>query len=266
MSLGNIPNGWKVKRLGELCHILRGASPRPKGDPRYFGGKIPWIKISDVTKDSGKYLDTTEEFLTEEGKEKSVYLRAETLVVTNSATVGLPKILRVAGCIHDGFLAFLNMSEELERDYLYYYFLFSRQHLTDIAPLGTQRNLNTGIAKALPVPLPPIEIQRRIVLLLDKAVLLKEKREQANRVSEKVIYSMFVKMFGDPLSNPKKWRTLRIREFCEMGTGGTPRRSVASNFGGNIPWVKSGEVNLKYILDTEERLTDQGLANSNARF
>ena len=141
------------KRLGELCVVCRGGSPRPKGDPRYFGGHIPWIMISDATNSSGQYIQTTRETVTEEGAKKSRYLEKGTLIVTNSATIGLPKILGVDGCIHDGFLAFLDVSPEISLDFLYWFFIDRRTYLERIAPEGTQKNINTDIARSLEIPL-----------------------------------------------------------------------------------------------------------------
>jgi len=57
MSQIQVPKGWNVSKIDELCDVVRGGSPRPKGDPRYFDGPIPWIKISDVTASEGKLVN-----------------------------------------------------------------------------------------------------------------------------------------------------------------------------------------------------------------
>src|SRR5207245_2741655 len=108
--------------------------------------------------------------------------------------------------------------------------------------------------------------QEVLVADLRRAEKLKEMRHQANLLTGEIVKSVFRKIIGDPLTNPMKWKSRKIREFCEMGTGGTPRRSVQSYYGGAIPWVKSGEVNLRYVYDTEEKLTKEGLENSSAKF
>lgn len=186
-------------KLGEVCKVIRGASPRPKGDPKYFGGNIPWIKISDVTKDEGKFLKKTTETLTNEGKKKSVFLKRGSLIVTNSATIGLPKILDIDGCIHDGFLAFLNLSKNLERDFLYWYFHYIRWHLDLIAPKGTQKNLNTTIAKNIKIPLLSLDEQKRTVEYLDKlqekVILLKKHQEETQKEIEMLTSSVLNKAF-----------------------------------------------------------------------
>lgn len=153
---------FPMKELGNLSTVCRGASPRPKGDPKYFGGSIPWIMISDATGNPGKYIYTTQETVTQEGADKSRFLKAGTLIVTNSATIGMPKILGVDGCIHDGFLAFLDVSKEIHLDFLYWFFIYTRTYLERIAPEGTQKNLNTDLARGLRVPVLPITLQKSI--------------------------------------------------------------------------------------------------------
>lgn len=164
----NLPKGWVKTRLGDILEVIRGASPRPKGDPRYFGGEIPWIMIADVTKQKGKYLYETRDSVTNAGAELSRYLESDTLILTNSGTVCVPKILAVPGCIHDGFVAFPNMSANLDKLYLYHYFHFIRQRVIQENRQGvTQVNLNTTIIKNLEILFPPLEEQKRIVKKLE---------------------------------------------------------------------------------------------------
>ena len=159
-----LPQGWMRKPVGEICTVVRGASPRPKGDPRYFGGQIPWIMISDITKTKGKYLYETRDHVTEAGAKRSRLLCKGTIILSNSGSIGIPKILAVDGCIHDGFVAFLDLPSWISSDYLYYYFDSIGQRLRDAFKQGiTQTNLNTKIVREIPVPLAPPAEQERIV-------------------------------------------------------------------------------------------------------
>mgnify|MGYP000751770654 CR=1 FL=1 len=102
--IGQIPEYWEIVRIRDIAKVKRGASPRPKGDPKYFGGTIPWIKISDISKHKhGLYLLAADEGLTEKGKKKSVFIKKGTLLITNSGTVGVPAISLIDGCIHEAF-------------------------------------------------------------------------------------------------------------------------------------------------------------------
>jgi type I restriction enzyme, S subunit len=75
--------GWMETELGQLCDIVRGASPRPMGDPRYFTGDIPFIKIGDITKISGKTIFDSEIHVNEEGTRKSRLLKKGSLILSN---------------------------------------------------------------------------------------------------------------------------------------------------------------------------------------
>jgi type I restriction enzyme, S subunit len=164
-----LPKGWATARLGDVVEVVRGASPRPKGDPRYFGGPIPWISIGDLGREKARTLSKTAEGVTAAGAQKSRLLSAGTLILSNSATVGIPKILAVEGCIHDGFVAFPNLEPRLfVAEFLYEFFRHIRTRLIDANRRGmTQVNLNTAIVRNIEVVIPPLAEQRRIVARLD---------------------------------------------------------------------------------------------------
>jgi restriction endonuclease S subunit/predicted ATPase len=162
-DLPKLPEGWIWASLDQLSIVVRGASPRPAGDPRYFGGVIPWITVGSLTKDSKPYLNETSETLTEVGKKSSRYINAETLLLTNSgATLGVPKISRIAGCINDGVAALLSVDYPLKL-YLYYFLAAQTEKLRKINQGAAQPNLNTNIIKSINVPVPPSTEQSEII-------------------------------------------------------------------------------------------------------
>lgn len=168
--IGEIPQHWTMPRVSSFCTVVRGASPRPAGDPQYFNGSdTPWITVAETTKDKAKYLTETSEYLTPEGKKLSRFLEVDTFILTNSgATLGVPKILRIAGCINDGSVAFLNIDERISKDFLYYYFTSQTNDIRIRMNRGMgQPNLNTDIVSKMPVPCPPPEEQVRIAAYLD---------------------------------------------------------------------------------------------------
>lgn len=195
-----IPEDWEVVRLDEIAKIRRGASPRPKGDPKYFGGNIPWIKISDLSKfKQGLFLLKTEDTVTEEGKKKSVYLPDGSLIVSNSGTIGEPAIISTGrgGCIHDGFIAVDPITQKVEKYYLYYYFDHTKSYLQQKAQKGTQGNLNTNIWKSLLIPLPPLEEQKKIAHVLrtmDNAIEIVDKAiEKLERIKKATMEQLLTK-------------------------------------------------------------------------
>jgi restriction endonuclease S subunit len=164
--LGTIPEHWKVKKCKQLSLIKRGASPRPIDDPSFFDddGAYSWVRISDVTA-SNKYLETSEQKLSELGKSKSIALEPGELFVSICATVGKPIITNIKCCIHDGFVYFPFLKEN--REYLFY--IFSGGELyKGVGKQGTQLNLNTDIIGDIKLPIPPLPEQQKIAQFLDQ--------------------------------------------------------------------------------------------------
>lgn len=163
-----LPSSWCWTNIESLSTVVRGGSPRPAGDPRYFGGPFPWITVGSITSDEQPYLRSTVEGLTEAGKERSRWIAPETLLLTNSgATLGVPKIALIGGCINDGSVALLNVEYPLKL-YLYYFLKSQTKRLRTINQGAAQPNLNTGIVKAISVPLAPENEQHRIVAKIEE--------------------------------------------------------------------------------------------------
>ncbi len=167
-DLTELPEGWVWAMVDQLADVVRGGSPRPAGDPRYFGGPVPWITVGPITADESDFLRSVPEGLTLEGKERSRYIEPQTLLLTNSgATLGVPKISLIGGCINDGVAALLDVDYPLKR-YLLNFFRTKTIALRRINQGAAQPNLNTLIIKTMAVPLPPLPEQHRIVAEVDR--------------------------------------------------------------------------------------------------
>jgi type I restriction enzyme S subunit len=173
--IGDIPADWDCVLIARIATLVRGGSPRPAGDERYFNGDfIPWITVAEVTNSIGKYIEKTETFLTEEGSKRSRIIEKGTLLISNSgATLGVPKITNIKGCINDGSVAFYNL--EMEKEYLLYVLMSYTDELRKQRQGYGQPNLNTEIIKALSVPLPSDSEQIEIVQYLDGKIIEMDK-------------------------------------------------------------------------------------------
>ena len=141
------PSEWENAPLGSFVEIKRGGSPRPIQDFLSDSG-LRWLKISDVTSLSSPFILEIKEHIKEEGLRKTVFLHAGELVLSNSATPGIPKILDVDTCIHDGWLYF--PKSELSKYYLYLFFKHIRKELVALGNGSVFTNLKTDILKAFP--------------------------------------------------------------------------------------------------------------------
>ncbi len=163
--LGDVPEHWEVSQIRSVAHVVRGGSPRPAGSPLYFHGTgAPWITVGEVTKAPGMYLTATATRLTPTGAERSRMIESGTLLLTNSgATLGIPKISLIQGCINDGVAAFLNLRPRIRKEFLLHYLSTQTVHLKAWVDLGAQPNLNTQIIGSWPVPIPTTDEQGAIV-------------------------------------------------------------------------------------------------------
>jgi len=158
--------GWEVKKLGEIATVVRGASPRPIEDPKWFdeNSSIGWVRISDVTK-SVKILTETTQKLSELGIQSSRYVEEGNLIMSICATVGRPILTKINVCIHDGFVVFRN--PQVEINYLYYFLSFMEKDWSKNGQTGSQMNLNTTLINTTEIPVPPNKAeQTRIATIL----------------------------------------------------------------------------------------------------
>ena len=179
------------------------------GDPRYFGGSIPFVKISDVTASDGRTLRETTTTVTEDGSQRSRLLKAGSLILSNSATICVPVFLGVDACIHDGFVAFDKLSSDVSQEYLFHFFNYVRPHLRNKHKQGvTQVNLNTGIVADITIPLPPLAEQKRIVAKIEELFSELEAGEESLRVARRQLgvyrQSLLKQAFEGKLT--EKWR------------------------------------------------------------
>ena len=173
---------WEVKRLGEISSILRGASPRPISDSKWFdeNSEVGWVRISDVTK-ANKVLTETEQYLSPEGIAKSRKAKKDNIIMSICATVGKPIYTGFDVCIHDGFVVFDKLS--VDKEFFYYILLQKEKSWKKYGQTGSQMNLNTDIVGNEKVNIPPLfEEQKAIAQVLstaDKEIeLLEEELEQ----------------------------------------------------------------------------------------
>ena len=151
---GKVPNSWINGKLGDFADIKRGGSPRPIQEYLSESG-LRWLKISDVTSLQTPFVIDIKDHIIEEGLKKTVFLKAGSLVLSNSATPGVPKILDVDSCIHDGWLYF--PESKFSREYLYLFFKYIRQQLVNLSNGSVFNNLKTDILKGYPTVLPDKE-------------------------------------------------------------------------------------------------------------
>jgi len=269
-----VPEGWNTLSVGRIARVIRGASPRPKGDSRYYGGNIPRLMVADVTRD-GKYVIPKIDFLTETGAQQSRMMPAGTLTIVCSGTVGIPSILAVDACIHDGFLALAEISDNYDIEYLYYVFSRLQRDFDSVATHGgVFTNLTTSILKEFTILLPPISEQKKIAAILssvdDTIQATQAVIDQTRRVKQGLLQQLLTRGIGHTRFKqteigeiPANWLEGTIGDYLkQIKGGGTPSRKNSAYWGGTIPWASVKDLNGEYIDSIEEYITEEGLKNS----
>lgn len=261
----NLPQGWEVKKLGEIFNIERGGSPRPIKE--FLTDKedgINWIKIGDIK--NQKYLYATEEKIIQEGLKKSKLVIEGDLLVSNSMSFGKPVIVKLQkGAIHDGWLL---LKEKINLNKEYFYYLFSSNFMYDFlsyqASGSTVKNLNIDKLKQIEIPLPPLQEQERIVGILDESFAKIDESikilEQDLLNLDELMQSAMQKSFNPLKDNtkenyklPQGWEWKSLGDIGEIITGTTPSKNNPNFYGNEYPLFKPSDLNgdmvIKYASD-----------------
>lgn len=186
------------KKIDEFSNVRRGASPRPIGDPKYFGGSVGWIRIADVTK-SKKYLKKTTQYVSPLGESLSVKVEKGDLIMSICGTIGKPVIIDFPSCIHDGFVQFYDI-KDTDINYLYYQLQFNEKGLERQGQPGTQVNLNTSIVGNYKIFHPSKPQQTKIAKILTTIDNVIEKTEAAiakyEAIKQGMMHDLFTRGIG----------------------------------------------------------------------
>ncbi|KKH94426.1 hypothetical protein EO95_00070 [Methanosarcina sp. 1.H.T.1A.1] len=148
---------------------------------------------------------------------------------------------------------------EAEVKYLYYY--LRQLHITDA---GYSRHFK--YLKQSEVVLPPLEEQKRIADILDRAEALRAKRRAALAQLDELVQSIFIDMFGDPVNNPMGWNTKKLEKLCaKIFGGGTPSKSKPEYYEGSIPWVTPKDMKRDFIQDSIDHISAQAVEESSTK-
>jgi len=181
---------WPTKRVSELCDLVRGSSPRPQGDPKYFGGPVPRLMVADITRD-GWSVTPRIDSLTLEGAKRSRPVKAGTVVMAVSGNIGLVSRLAIDACVHDGFVAFNSLDRSVcEPGFLLALLHYSKAQHEKSKAGAIFINLTTTDIKAMRLPLPPLEMQ----LEFEHRLAEMAKVEDALRASQNELDNLFASL------------------------------------------------------------------------
>lgn len=241
---------WEIISLRDIVTISKGKKHTPNEN-----GKNRYINIENLHNASNSLFTN----------ESGVFVEENDLIIAwdgaNAGKVGVG----FSGVIGSTLARMKIINKESNPRFLYW-FLESQNELIKSQRTGaTIPHVNGEALKDLQIPLPPLTTQKRIAEILDAADALKRKDRELLKKYDELAQAIFIDMFGDPMKNEKGWEVKRIGDITNVGSGGTPSRQEPSYFEGEIPWVKTTEVNGEIINSTEENITQDGLKNSSCK-
>lgn len=211
----------------------------------------------------GRRIRTTKERITEKGAEESrcQQIPKGTVLLSFKLSIGKVSITDIDLFTNEAIAALpIIQHNKLCADFLYWALRSIRlDDEVDVAAKG--RTLNRAKLLRIQIPLPPLEEQKRIAAILDKADALCRLRQGTIDLTEQLIQSVFIDMFGDPASNPKGWQTARLGTLGVVQTGNTPPRSNKGNYAlKGMEWIKTNNLVEGQIIATEasEKLSEIG--------
>jgi type I restriction enzyme S subunit len=209
--------GKKVK-LGELCEIYSGGTPKRSVSEYWTGGNVPWVKIGDITE---KYVSSTEECITQAGLNNSSakLFKPGTLLYSIFASIGAVGILNILAATNQAIAGLVIRDNSLDHDFLYHY-LKSREVASKTSGRGAaQSNINLTILRNMQVPVPPLVVQKEIVQNLEiVSRQLKMAKLQLSKL-DSLVKSRFIEMFGDPCDANENRPKVTVSSVCELRIG-----------------------------------------------
>ncbi|MGV8940811.1 MAG: restriction endonuclease subunit S [Lysobacter sp.] len=246
---GLIPEDWLSLSLGEISRPVRGGSPRPAGDPRYFNGNfIPWLTVAALTNIplSQMVVVETATSLTEEGSFHSRTLDIGTLIIANSgATLGVAKILGIKCCANDGIAALLDLDRDVSVRYLVHFINTKIRHLRDVVATGNgQPNLNTNLIRDISTALPSTRVEQEAIAeaLSDADALIESLQHliaKKRQIKQGAMQSLLTGQKRLP-GFTAEWEEKRLGDLGVFLKGRGVTKDQATS--GALPCVRYGEI------------------------
>jgi len=258
-----LPKGWEWVTLGEMCNKPEygyTTSAKPEGNgPKFLrttdisNGEVDWGAVpycKEPPQDEDKYL-----------------LKDGDILISRAGSVGESIVIKnTPRAIFASYLIRFQPKEELSSKYAGYYLKsnFFRAQLTLTSSGTTLKGVNASNLSKIKIPLPPLDTQRKIVAILEKAEATQRLRAEADALVQQLVRTVFLEQFGDPVFNPMHWKIVQLKDLGQWTSGSTPSRSKPEYFQGDIPWYTTGELNDSFLFDSTEHISEDGLNSSRA--
>ena len=248
---------WELKSLDEIGFIGRGKSRhRPRNAEHLYGGEYPFVQTGDVKAANFKITEFSQTY-NEAGLAQSKLWKEGTLCITIAANIADTAILGIDACFPDSIIGFVPYDEKSDVRFVKYFFDIFQAKMKSIAVGAAQDNLSLEKLLTFKIPTPSLPTQRKIASILSAYDnLIENNLKRIKLLEEKafVSYKLLVKS-----------EKFKLEELYDTSSGGTPSRTNAEYFTGEINWFKSKELADSILLESEEKITEQAVDKSSAK-
>ncbi|HEM6338481.1 TPA: restriction endonuclease subunit S [Streptococcus suis] len=252
-------DAWELRKLGELAEIVRGASPRPIQDPKWFDeqSEIGWLRISDVTEQDGRIYHL-EQKISKLGQQKTRVLVEPHLLLSIAATVGKPVVNYVKTGVHDGFLIFLE--PRFEQEFMFQWLEMFRSSWSKYGQPGSQVNLNSDLVKNQELSIPTHPEQEAIGTFfstLDRHITLHQRKLDTLKEQKKTYLKLLFPAKGQTKPALRfqgfedDWVEVKLGEVCTI-QGGNAWKSDSYSLTGEYLVVTIANVTGEYFIDDKK--------------
>ncbi|EDH8379136.1 restriction endonuclease subunit S [Salmonella enterica] len=231
---------WPMVKLKDCCEVVGGATPK-RNVAFYWDGDIPWITPKDVSNLSEPYIYEAPEYISKAGyKSAATYmLPVGTVLLTSRAPIGNVAIAGIELCTNQGFKSLIP-GQNVHSKYLYHCIKKFVPQLELLGNGATFKEVSKRVVEDFEIPLPPLEEQKRIAAILDKADGVRQKREQAIKLADDFLRATFMKMFGTPAQNIHNFPKGTIRDLIDSVNYGTSAKASVGS--GEYPVLRMGNI------------------------
>jgi type I restriction enzyme S subunit len=278
-DIGVLPVDWDVATLGQVAALTLGRTPARKESRYWEVGSIPWVAIKDLN--NGIITQTAESISQSAFDEvmRRKMVPAGSLLLSFKLTIGKVGILGIDAVHNEAIVSVVPNETEAHRDYL----RFLLQWIDYEAYMDTYvkgRTLNKRKLNLLPIPVPPVPEQRRIAHVLSTIQRAIEAQDKLIAAAKELKRSLMQRLFTygpgpEPATTketeigeiPEHWEVARLGDITQTYSGSTPRRDNAAYWeAGQVPWLKSGELQDDLVEGVQEFITEKALRETAVKF
>ena len=267
--LDNQPVEWK--KLGEVFITRNGYTPS-KSNPEYWeGGTIPWYRMEDI-RENGRILSDALQHITPKGVKGNGLFKANSIILATSATIGEHALITTEALANQRFTNFEvkeDFKDKLFPKFIFYYFYIIDDWCKKNIYVGNFPSVDVLQLKKLDFPIPPLSVQSRIVEMLDKFTSLEAELEAELELRKKQYAYYREQLLNFSYTPPSEFNVVykKLGEICtKVCSGGTPSTSNPEYYKGNIPWLRTQDVDWKDVYDTDIKITEEAIKHSSAQW